>query len=195
MKLLLMFIFSLTLGISPNDTSGDTYTADITKSAIKWTGQKVTGKHYGSVPLANGALEFADGQLTGGSFEIDMANLVVEDLEGKSKGKLEGHLKSADFFGVEAHPSAMFKITKVVSGETPGDYAITGDMTIKGITKAIEFSAQVEESGEELIAKAAFEVDRTAFDIRYGSGSFFDNLGDRAINDDFELEIMLVTKK
>ncbi|MEL7145417.1 MAG: YceI family protein, partial [Bacteroidota bacterium] len=112
------------------------------------------------------------------------------DLEGKSKGNLESHLKSDDFFGVNNYPTAKIVITKVVP-QGPGKYKVTGDLTIKGTTKEIKFIAN--QSGNT--ATADLVIDRSEYDIRYGSGSFFENLGDKTIYDDFELSVSLALMK
>ncbi len=172
----------------------ETYKASVEQSTITWKGYKVTGQHTGTINLQNGDLEFNGDQLTGGSFEMDMTSITVTDLTGEYKGKLEGHLKSKDFFGVENHPVAKFKITKVIPQGTPGDYKIVGDMTIKKITKEIKFFANVKNVNGQKVAKADLVIDRSDYDVRYGSGSFFDNLGDKTIYDEFDLSIELVAK-
>ena len=173
----------------------ETYTADVTMSEINWKAYKVTGQHEGTVTLKDGALEFTDGMLSGGSFSIDMATLGSTDLEGEWKGKLDGHLKSEDFFSVEKHPTANFTVTKVSAKGTPGDYKITGDLTIKETTKEIKFYAHVEDVNDTRVATADIKLDRTDYDVRYGSGSFFAGLGDKTIYDDFELSVKLVSTK
>lgn len=171
------------------------FSVDTEASEITWKAYKVTGSHEGTLAIKDGQLDFKDGQLTGGSFEIDMNSIKVTDLDGQGAAKLEGHLKSPDFFGVENHPSAAFTITKVVSRGTPGDYRVTGDITIKETTKEIRFNAEVVEKEGNYIATADVKLDRTDFNVRYGSGSFFENLGDKTIYDEFDLNIKLVTKK
>jgi polyisoprenoid-binding protein YceI len=166
---------------------------DTKASVINWKGAKVTGTHNGKISLKNGNLEFKDGNLIGGSFEIDMTTITCEDLSGGTAEKLIGHLKSEDFFGVAKYPTSKFVISKVVSRGTPGAYTITGDLTIKSTTKSIKFFADVKEDGGKNIATAKITVDRSDFDVRYGSGSFFDNLGDKTIYDEFELDVKLVT--
>ena len=132
-------------------------------------------------------------KLKGGSFSIDMTTINCEDLPGRAKAKLENHLKSNDFFEVVNHPKATFVITKVkVTGS--GVYQVTGDMTIKNITNEIQFPARVVKSGNKVEATADLTIDRSTFNVRYGSGSFFDDLGDRLIYDDFELSVSLVSK-
>ncbi|MBU2947280.1 YceI family protein [Zobellia uliginosa] len=155
-------------------------------STITWKAYKVTGSHYGTVDLKSGSLVFDGDKLTGGEFEADMTTLEATDLEGESKGKLEGHLKSDDFFGTEKHTAAKLVFTKV---EPTGknSYEVTGDLTIKGVSKPVTFDVSVYGSK----ATATVKVDRTAYDIKYGSGSFFDNLGDKAIYDEFDLVVDL----
>ncbi len=161
-------------------------------STITWIGTKVIGdSHTGTLALQSGSLDISSGKLMGGSFVVDMTSLTATDLSGEWKQKLEDHLKSNEFFGVETYPTAELNITKVKStGE--GTYDITGDFSIKGKTESIAFSATVKESDNGYEASASITVDRSKFDVRYGSGSFFDNLGDKAINDEFTLEVKLV---
>ena len=173
----------------------ESYKVDTAQSQIEWKGYKVTGSHEGTINIKNGQLQMENGMLTGGSFEIDMTSINCTDLSGGGKGKLEGHLKSDDFFGVKKYPSANFVITKVASRGTPGDYKVTGNLSIKETTKEIRFLTKVTESGNTITATADIEIDRTDYDVRYGSGSFFDNLGDKTIYDDFNLSVKLVTSK
>lgn len=167
---------------------------DTSESYVAWKGYKVTGSHYGKVMLKEGNLAYENDQLVGGGFTIDMASIKVEDLTGDYAQKLEGHLKSPDFFGVETYPTAKFVVTKVISRGTPGSYKLIGNLTIKETTKEIKFNAQVEEKDSKKVATAEITIDRSDFDVRYGSGSFFDNLGDKTIYDEFELTVNLVTK-
>ena len=189
-KALLLFTSLFFLGVTVATVSVDT-----DASVIGWKGYKVTGEHAGTIKVKSGDLTFEDGSLTGGSFLIDMASIKVTDLQGGAAAKLEGHLKSPDFFGVEDHPTAKLAITKVVSRGTPGAYRITADLTIKENTESIRFNAQVDEKSGAYVATADITVDRSDFDVRYGSGSFIDNLGDKTIYDEFDLSVQLVTKK
>ncbi|MBR9915294.1 MAG: YceI family protein, partial [Algicola sp.] len=149
-------------------------------SKVTWKGHKVTGSHEGTINLSEGTLLFEDDYLAGGSFTIDMTSINVTDLEaGSGKEKLEGHLKSDDFFGTSNHPTATLNITNVDGKD--GNYKVTGDLTIKGITHPISFDMMVEDE----TAMANLKVDRTKYDIKYGSASFFDNLKDKAIYDEF----------
>ncbi len=152
------------------------------KSTLVWKGYKVTGSHHGTVDIKSGSLIFKDGVLTGGTVAINMSTIVSEDLSGEYKGKLEGHLKSDDFFGVEKHPTASLTLTKV-KPDGKNAYTATGNLTIKGITNPVELEISV--YGNK--ANATMKVDRSKFDVRYGSTSFFDGLKDKAIYDEFDL--------
>ncbi len=181
---------------TPNTGEVVTYSVDTESSKIEWRAQKVTGKHNGSLMIKSGSLDMEDGVLKGGNFDIDMTTITVLDLEGRGKERLEGHLKSADFFNVEEHTTANFTITKVYPIDTKGTYRIIGDLTIKGNTNEIKFNATVtEEEGKITGTASEVEIDRSEYDIRYGSGSFFENLGDKTIYDEFQLDITLVASK
>ncbi len=180
---------------NPANGGKERRTVSVAESNIVWNGYKVTGSHTGNIKLKSGELEFEGDELTGGRFVIDMTSITNTDLEGEWNEKLVGHLKSEDFFGVENHPTATFEITDVVSRGKPGEYKIVGDLTIKEITKEIKFKAEVEDMGDKAKAVAEVVVDRSEFNVRYGSGSFFDNLGDKTIYDEFDLQVNLVVNK
>ncbi len=152
------------------------------KSKVVWKGYKVTGSHEGTISIQSGFLTFNESKLVGGEVVIDMTTLGSTDLQGEYKGKLDGHLKSDDFFGVENHPTATLVFTNVTaSGKN--SYNVTGDLTIKGKTNPITFAISI--YGNK--ATASLKVDRTKYDVRYGSTSFFDDLKDKAIYDEFDL--------
>jgi polyisoprenoid-binding protein YceI len=159
----------------------------VSTSKIMWKAYKVTGQHEGLVNFKSGTLDFNGDVLIGGEFIVDMTSLSCTDLTGKGKESLEGHLKSADFFGTDANPTAKLKFTKVVSRGKAGEYKITANLTIKNITKEIRFNANINNGA----ATAALKVDRTDYDIRYNSGSFFDSLGDKTIYDEFDLNVSI----
>ncbi len=168
---------------------------DVEKSTVVWVGKKVTGKHNGTIKLKEGSVQMADDKLTGGSFVIDMTSLMNTDMAGSDgQAKLEGHLKSEDFFNVAAHPTATLVITDVAARGTEGSYKVTADLTIKGTTKPVKFNAQFASENGRTSAIADIIVDRSEYDVRYGSGSFFENLGDKTIYDEFELQVSLVLK-
>ena len=161
---------------------GDKKEIKLESSKVVWKGYKVSGSHKGIISIKSGHLNFDKEILTGGYFEIDMSTIIVTDLEGEYKGNLEGHLKSDDFFGVEKFPSASLNFTEVKStGEN--SYKVTGDITIKGNTESISFNLSVYRNK----ANASLKIDRTKFDVRYGSTSFFDGLKDKAIYDEFDI--------
>lgn len=159
---------------------------DTENSTVKWKGYKVTGSHYGTVDVKSGKLEMRDGKLVGGRVIIAMKTIKDLDLEGEYNTKLVNHLKSDDFFGVEKFPEAAFTINRAVEA-ADGEYTVTGDLTIKKNTHPIKFTAYLKDG----IATAKIKVDRAKYDVRYGSGSFFDNLGDKTIYDEFDLEVKL----
>lgn len=154
----------------------------IENSQVVWKGYKVTGSHEGTILLKSGTLSFEESVLVGGEFEIDMTTIITTNLDGEYKGKLEGHLKSDEFFGVENFPSATLIFTEVsIKGEN--SYKVTGDLTIKGKTNPVTFEISI--YGNK--ATASLKIDRTKYDIKYGSASFFDDLKDKAIYDEFDL--------
>ncbi len=184
-SLALALVFGTALSTaSPID--GEKKTVNTETSKVTWKAYKVTGSHTGTVNLNSGSLEFQDGKLSGGEFEVDMTSLISTDLEGEYKGKLEGHLKSDDFFGVATHPTSKLVFT-TVKATGKNSYEVTGDLTIKGITKPITFDVSVYGSK----ATATMKVDRAPYNVKYGSGSFFDNLGDKTIYDEFDLVVDL----
>lgn len=180
-----------------------TFTVDASKSEVHWYAKKVTGAHDGTVAVKSGSLELdAKNKLTGGSFVIDMTTIKVTDIdEANGAGKLEGHLNSADFFDVEKFKTAEFKITSVkktgkqASEDKALEYLVKGDLTIKGIKNATEFKAYVKADGANAAARGTIKFDRTKFDIRYGSKTFFGSIGDKAIYDDVELKVSLKATK
>lgn len=152
------------------------------KSKVVWKGYKVTGSHEGIITIKSGHFIFNEDKLTGGEFIMDMTSITNTDLEGSYKNKLEGHLKSDDFFGIKKYPTASL-IFKKVKSTGKNSYKIKGDITIKGKTKSITFNLSV--YGNK--ANVSLKIDRTKFNVRYGSTSFFDGLKDKAIYDDFDL--------
>lgn len=187
---ILAFVF---MSFSAGDRAS--YSVDVKSSKIGWTGYKVTGQHTGLVNLVRGTLAFDGDMLSGGNFEIDMTSISCTDLEGEWADKLVGHLKSDDFFGTSNYPTAKFNITNVVSRGKVGEYKITGDLTIKNTTKPIKFNANVVKNAtNDMVATATLKIDRSEFDVRYGSGSFFDSLGDKTIYDEFDINLNLVIK-
>lgn len=188
----MQFLLSLT-ALFALATTISTVAVDPAASTVAWTGYKVTGSHEGTIDIKSGSLEFDGDRLTGGRFVIDMGTIAVTDITGEYADKLRGHLVSGDFFGVTDHPEATLVITDVQAGKA-GKYTVTGDLTVKSITKPVTFGTTVYQVDGKRIAEADITVDRSAYDVRYGSGSFFDDLGDKTIYDEFDLSVKLVSK-
>ena len=160
-------------------------------SKIEWLGKKVTGEHSGTINLNSGSLVMDEDKIVAGSFVVNMISIVNTDIEDEGyKAKLEGHLKSDDFFGTEKFPESKFEITNAEKMED-GNYKVKGNITIKGITESIEFMVNLHKHDATVHVSGKITIDRTKFNVRYGSGSFFDNLGDKTIYDDFELNLDL----
>jgi polyisoprenoid-binding protein YceI len=178
---------ALVVVLSTLSVTAQTKKIDASKSTINWTGKKVTGQHEGAINLKDGALVFKGKKLIGGTFNVDMNSIVVTDLKaGQGKEKLEGHLKADDFFGTDKFATATLVFKKIAAKAT-NVYTVTGDLTIKGITKPVTFDLTTTAN----TASTNVKIDRTKYDIKYGSGSFFESLGNKAINDDFDLAVAL----
>ncbi|MBP6180726.1 YceI family protein [Flavobacterium sp.] len=180
-SLVLMLVFTFI------KVDGQTTKIDVTKSKINWVGKKVTGQHEGTLKLKDGYLIFKNSKVVGGNFNADMKSLINTDQTGKSKIKLEGHLKSDEFFGIDEYNTSNL-VFKSIGDKGNNIYAVTADLTIKGVTNPVKFDLIVKGN----TATAALKIDRTKYDIKYGSGSYFDDLGDKTIYDEFELNVDLM---
>lgn len=191
LTLALLFIIAISLP-SFTPPAAIKYKVDSKQSTLLWTGKKVTGQHSGAISINSGELVAEGALIKQGAFEINVASLTNTDItDAEGNAKLVKHLKSDDFFGVEKYPTASFSIVSVTL-KSAGEYLVKGKLTIKGKTNDIEFPAAVSTDGKTLTAAAKITVDRTKYDIRYGSKTFFDNLGDKYIYDEFELDLKLV---
>ncbi len=172
------------------------YQVETSKSKIHWTGKKVTGEHTGTLALFGGEVHSSGDELLAANVKMDMNSIVCTDLTNEQwNKKFVDHLKSDDFFSVEKFPEAVFMVTEFKSmnpDENGNNYEVKGLLTIKGISNEITFPARVDVSGAEITALGSATIDRTKYDIRYGSGSFFKGLGDNMIYDDFEITFELV---
>jgi polyisoprenoid-binding protein YceI len=177
----------------------ESFNVDVNQSKLEWHGKKVTGEHNGLINIQGGMLQFKDDMLVGGEFTIDMKTIVNLDLESEEwNAKLVNHLKSDDFFSVEKFPTAIFKITEVKAHKaekSDANHWIKGDLTIKGKTHPIEFAAKVDKNEKGVSGSATMTIDRSKYDVRYGSGSFFEGLGDKLIYDDFDMKVSLTAAK
>lgn len=199
---ILVLVFFATLTAFTFYTAKEVYTVDLAQSELHWYAKKVTGAHDGTVQLKSGSLEMDGGKLTGGSFVIDMTTITVTDIsDDQGKSKLEGHLNSEDFFDVAQHNIAELTLKKVTKtgqqavSDKAQEYDVTADLTIKGKTNEVTFKAYAKDGGSDLDARATIVFDRTKYDIRYASKSFFEGIGDRAIYDDIKLEVSLKASK
>lgn len=192
---MLSLLLTLSVSFVMAAGNGTAYSVSTQKSTLKWTGKKVTGQHNGTVALSAGTLMVENNVLTGGKFDIDLNTITCEDLkDAEYNAKLVGHLKSDDFFSVEKSPIAAVEIVSATKKD--GDsYDITAKLTIKGITNEITFPATVKVTGKNVAAVARITVDRSKFDIRYGSTSFFEGLGDKAIDNEFMLDVAIAAVK
>lgn len=162
---------------------------DVNKSVLEWFGEKVTGAHDGTIKLKDGYVKMKDGNISGGQFHIDMTTIENRDIEdAEYNAKLVGHLKSDDFFGVETYPISTLEI-KEATPFKDGKSKVKAHLTIKEKTLPTEF----EVTQKDGMMMTEIVVDRAKYDVRYGSGSFFDDLGDKMIYDDFTLKIKLAT--
>ncbi|WP_370001233.1 YceI family protein [Winogradskyella sp.] len=173
-----------------------TYKALADQSTIEWKGFKPTGTHTGTISIKEGAVEVNNGAIESGNFTIDMNSIVVTDIPVEKEGnaKLTGHLKSADFFDAETYPNAKFEVTglKTVDGKT----MLSGNLTMKETTNNISIPVTTSMDGDTMtLTSETFTIDRSKWNVKYGSKSFFDDLGDSFINDDIELKVNLVAKK
>jgi len=160
---------------------------DVENSKIKWIGEELSGKnHYGSLKFKNGNLQLDNGKIISGNFTVDMNTINVEDLQGGSKQRLEGHLRSDDFFSVEKFSEAIFEInSSAVVNEDEANQILSGNLTIKGITHPAKL-----EIDNNWAAKLVF--DRSKYDVRFRSGNFFQNLGDKLIYDEIIISANIV---
>ncbi len=195
MKQFLLTIALATAYLVPVTTYGQgktinqTFKINLDKSKVEWVGKKITGQHNGEIKIAKGEITATNGSVNGGNITIDMNTITCLDLQGEWAEKLVGHLKSDDFFSVEKHATSTFTIKSVTpikeAKAGTNNVTVNGNLTIKGITQEIEFPAILEIRGSNLVANGEAKIDRTKFDIKYGSSNFFEGLGDKAIDNEF----------
>ncbi len=170
-----------------------TYVVDPAGSSIEWYGSKPIGvSESGTVQIAEGQLSFDGSSFASGTVVIDMTTIAPTSQTGNMLDMLTGHLKSDEFFGVETYPTATLVITSAEPTEVENQYAVVADLTIKETTDEIAFVTDVTVDGETLDATADIVVDRSIYDVRYGSGAFFSDLGDDLISDEMEMTVRLV---
>ena len=194
---MLTAIASCNLNTSQSESSNDTvlqvsdaiYTINPDQSIIVWTGREVTtSKHFGNIYFASGQFEVKSGLISSGEFVVDMTTIDNQDLPEERRPRLEAHLKSDDFFSVESHPTALLSILSSES-MSEGKWLVSGELTIKTFTHPVEFEMLNSNDGW----KANLVFDRSKYEVKFRSGTFFENLGDKLIYDDIELAINLKT--
>lgn len=169
-------------------------------SHVTWTGYKIGGQHTGKIEVSQGDLQFVDSSFIGGQIELDITTISNTDIEDEaSKTKLVNHLKSADFFDVENHPKATYIIDQVIPygkvGENETKYKIVGQLTLKGVTKTVKMPASFFEYDNSYSVSARLHLDRSDYNIKYGSGTFFGDIGDKVIYDEVLLDVTLSVRK
>ena len=180
-----------TMAIKPHV---DNVRVNTENSTVKWKGSKISSSHEGTVNIIKGALNINHGTLVGGQFSIDMQSLATTDMSEEYNKKLDGHLKNEDFFNVSEFPTASITITNALRGSGKA-YKIIANLTIKGITHPISFAADVDVNGKNFLATAKIKIDRTKWGIKYNSGNYFKDLGDKLILDEIEFDIFLLSVK
>ena len=192
-RLLLGLVFVMSaLFVNTTVSAQKAMNLNLDKSKVEWTGKKVTGQHNGTVMLKSGQLVMKGTEIVGGEFVMNMGSITDTDITNDNyRAKLEKHLKSDDFFGVQKFPESKFVI-KGSKKLKDGKLLVKGEISIKGITKPLEFEVTSHQHGNSYLMSGLIIIDRTQFGIKYGSGSFFDNLGDKTIHDKFELKFDLM---
>lgn len=186
--------------VSTASTEAMNYMVDAETSVIDWKGSKPTGTHTGTIQISEGMFSLKNNEIESGNFVIDMNSIVVTDLEGRGKANLEAHLKGTakdketDFFNVNKYPTSTFAVTGMEMKD--GKNWLKGNLTMKDVTKNVAFPVEVSVEGDTVkINSETFEIDRTEWNVNYGSKSIFDNLGDKFIDDEMVLTVSLVAKK
>ena len=172
------------------------YAVDTAASVVEWYGSRPAGgSEAGTVNIASGEMSFAGDQFVAGSFIIDMTSIDTTTQSGGMAEQLLGHLNSDDFFCVETYPTATLVIKSATPTDVANQYTVVADLTIKATTKEIEFVTDVVVGEGTLTATSELIVNRADFDVRYGSGTFFSNLGNDLISDDMEMTVTLVANQ
>jgi polyisoprenoid-binding protein YceI len=192
MKKLTLSLMTLAISIAAvaggAEKGGNVYSVTPSTSTIVWTGKKVTGSHTGNVNVKQGNIIIENGQLKSAYVQVDMSTITCTDLtDRETNAKLVGHLKSDDFFGVSTHQFSEISITEFTPTTNKGEYTAKGTLKIKGKTEPISFPFTFNESNGAVTASGKLTFDRSKYDVRYGSSSFFDSLGDKAIYDNVDL--------
>lgn len=170
--------------------SQENFSVNVDNSTLNWKGYKPTGTHNGTITLASGNIFLKNNKIAGGNFVADMSTIK----ESEDNSKLENHLKSEDFFEIVVFPIAKFEITEITNkGEK---IQVTGNITIKGITKQIAFPAALLVNEDSLVLTSdTFQINRADFNVKFKSKSFFNDLKDKFVNDEFDFQVTIIAKK
>lgn len=170
--------------------SQENFTVNVENSNLNWKGYKPTGTHNGTIKLLSGNVAMENNKIIGGNFVADMSTIV--DADGSAK--LEGHLKSEDFFEIAVYPTSKFEITEI---ENKGEkIQVTGNMTIKGITKQITFPASLIVGNDDMtLTSDTFQINRADFNVKFKSKTFFNDLKDKFVNDEFDFQVTIIANK
>jgi len=193
-KKVLFGLAAAVLLATPAHAEVTTYNVDAKASKLEWMGSKVTGSsHNGTIAIGSGTVKLDGDKLVGGDVTVDMKTIVNLDLtDAKYNKKLVDHLSSEDFFDVAKFPTSKLVLKEGSKGKD-GKFTAKGDLTMKSATKPVDFIAAVSEgaNGAKTVT-VDLTVDRTVWDVRYGSGKFFKNLGDKMIKDEINLKATIV---
>jgi len=183
--------------LSSTTMTNDTLIVDLENSKIDWIGRKVTGEHSGTLNLSDGFIIWNGKAITGGKITFDMTSIKTTDIESPEwKQKLDDHLKNEDFFHTDSFPHATLEIkgqTAIMDENKTIREGIVANLTIRGITHEITFPFILTQYNNIISGKGSVDIDRTLYNIRYKSGKFFDDLGDRLIYDDFTVQFNVQT--
>jgi polyisoprenoid-binding protein YceI/rhodanese-related sulfurtransferase len=176
------------------------YALDVGRSVIGWVGRNPGGSHDGTLRFRSGRIVVKEGHVASGSFEVDMGSIEVSDLSGDLSDLLKRHLESEDFFAVERHPVARLDLTRMtpIANATVGspNYDAEGKLTLRGVTQPVAFRATTAvRNGKELTLEAHFDLDRTRWQVNYGSGKLYASLGMHLVNDHFSVQIRAVASQ
>tara|TARA_B110000438_G_scaffold163744_1_gene156718 strand:- start:280 stop:921 length:642 start_codon:yes stop_codon:yes gene_type:complete len=165
------------------------------ESEVTWVGKEFSTKtHEGTLAITDGKIDITSNGEIHGEIQINMASIDVTDMQGRGAEKLEGHLKSPDFFGVEEHPYALITFHSDQKEIKNTQIELTGDLTIKDISHPISFSAELFDMKSFIKAKADLTFDRSMYNVRFRSGKFFKDLGDKLILDDINVNVMIIAR-
>lgn len=171
------------------------YRVDPAATTVTWTGRKVIGQHTGHIKVESGSVQWGRNGMAGAEITIDMTSISVLDMDPESTAELTSHLKSRDFFNVWQYHQSSFHATRVekIPSAAAGspNYTVSGDLSIKGISRPVSFPVLAVQDKQGIHATGTLVFDRTQYGIKYRSGSFFDALGDKVIDDKVQIDFDL----